>query len=79
MAIKVYSNPIEVGQPVNVDLGRTATPSDVFHLYDLTGKPVLKQVNTEKTETGVRLHTDGMAAGIYLLQIIQKGETAESI
>lgn len=69
-AVKVYPNPIAVGENVNVINEGKA----VVLVYALNGMQVLKQ----NIEGNAVLPTDGLPAGIYLVKVVAENETFAS-
>jgi len=74
--IKVYPNPAQ--DHLNISLPKQTNIQGIF-IYDLQGRMITKvSAESAQTNTGYRLNTGNLSAGIYLVQIRQdNGNTAQ--
>ena len=66
--MSIYPNPFN--NHINIDYGAQSGGQAVIRLYDMTGRQVLsKTVNTIAGNNNLKLETQNLKPGVYLLKI----------
>ncbi len=71
----IYPNPFQ--DEVWINGGQKGSKSVEVNLLDLTGKAILTQVFLSKEEGNLKINLNGLANGVYLLQVISAEQTIQ--
>jgi len=69
--INVYPNPLRIGDELIIDINSTESFQAQIQVMALDGKVVknMMDINVHTNDNSIKVNTDGVAAGMYLLQI----------
>jgi hypothetical protein len=70
-ALKIYPNPISRGKLLTVEWNRPGSNVSV-QLYNLQGQLVYTQVVAAANQSQLKMNTNAMASGVYLLKLTDK-------